>query len=171
MRGEYFNKTEVSKAYMELPPRARRIRRAMMKPMMNDGTTSACAENTNRPPQHSRRGGNYLRVRGEYCRGVFRIRGYRELPPRARRIQTLISGCHRRMGTTSACAENTSHAPSNHPPPRNYLRVRGEYHLYSIFLLENLELPPRARRIPHHPAPGHCQIGTTSACAENTAKR
>ena len=51
----------------------------------------------------------------------------------------------------------------------NYLRVRGEYHLYSIFLLENLELPPRARRIRRLDAKKTPIGGTTSACAENTA--
>ena len=30
------------------------------------------------------------------------------------------------------------------------------------------ELPPRARRIPHHFRINHAESGTTSACAENT---
>ena len=33
-----------------------------------------------------------------------------------------------------------------------------------------MELPPRARRIPGHLFPTENHIGTTSACAENTAK-
>ena len=52
------------------------------------------------------------------------------------------------VGTTSACAENTV--------PLGHMEVT------------HMELPPRARRIPH----GHelnCKPnGTTSACAENT---
>ena len=72
------------------------------------------------------------------------------------------------MGTTSACAENTTCGRSVPCTPRNYLRVRGEYACLLIYQGVLGELPPRARRIlPNH----HKQYrtnGTTSACAENT---
>ena len=51
---------------------------------------------------------------------------------------------------------------------RNYLRVRGEYALGHISGLSSLELPPRARRIQHLTTNDKHDIGTTSACAENT---
>ena len=70
---------------------------------------------------------NYLRVRGEY--GNFLDWGYvtAELPPRARRIPMIYCLCKSEVGTTSACAENTTipHAASS--ASWNYLRVRGEY--------------------------------------------
>ena len=74
------------------------------------------------------------------------------------------------IGTTSACAENTSKWEWGQYFCRNYLRVRGEY-------LENLttgdmleELPPRARRILKLLTKPKSMTGTTSACAENTPK-
>ena len=51
---------------------------------------------------------------------------------------------------------------------RNYLRVRGEYTHYRVFVYLPAELPPRARRIHHHALVIPLQAGTTSACAENT---
>ena len=53
---------------------------------------------------------------------------------------------------------------------RNYLRVRGEYSISDAELLEQLELPPRARRIPARLLEDHHPRGTTSACAENTLR-
>ena len=50
-----------------------------------------------------------------------------ELPPRARRIHTStidVSAC---CGTTSACAENTCGDETPAATLGNYLRVRGEY--------------------------------------------
>ncbi|VEI98377.1 Uncharacterised protein [Corynebacterium matruchotii] len=72
-------------------------------------------------------------------------------------------------GTTSACAENTARGHGDHRVVRNYLRVRGEYSLTAATPASPWELPPRARRIP---IAGHMvgsTLGTTSACAENTA--
>ena len=71
-------------------------------------------------------------------------------------------------GTTSACAENT--CPQNRKPecPWNYLRVRGEYRTLKRTHRPQLELPPRARRIPLSGFLFIRTIGTTSACAENT---
>ena len=75
------------------------------------------------------------------------------------------------MGTTSACAENTHPATHNNALSRNYLRVRGEYALDYLHGLLRTELPPRARRIRKN-IPVHCHgLGTTSACAENTAAK
>ena len=111
---------------------------------------------------------NYLRVRGEYGRGMGGLARERELPPRARRIPH-FGGRHEILpGTTSACAENTPAHVNAAQVYRNYLRVRGEYHTQTIALTSPLELPPRARRI--HPVrmPVAHDRRTTSACAENT---
>ena len=51
------------------------------------------------------------------------------------------------QGTTSACAENTRASLPTLPELWNYLRVRGEYGEIRLRDIENLELPPRARRI------------------------
>ncbi len=91
-----------------------------------------------------------------------------ELPPRARRILDVVHNSVDEIGTTSACAENTLAELNLSETERNYLRVRGEYDRYQGTLPQELELPPRARRILN---PLGLQIihgGTTSACAENT---
>ena len=72
--------------------------------------------------------GNYLRVRGEYIPPGIPHAYPGELPPRARRIQTLGEKARKHY--------------------RNYLRVRGEYTEIEINILPDTELPPRARRIP-----------------------
>ena len=75
------------------------------------GTTSACAENTQRLPKNRCWIPNYLRVRGEYLVKFDNGFETRELPPRARRIrlgQWVVFGKKR---TTSACAENTRMLP------------------------------------------------------------
>ena len=51
----------------------------------------------------------------------------------------------------------------------NYLRVRGEYPEFRRWEDAQWELPPRARRILWGYRGGVYVIGTTSACAENTA--
>ena len=51
--------------------------------------------------------GNYLRVRGEYIKPGGTLETLLELPPRARRIRGLIWAMTQKLGTTSACAENT----------------------------------------------------------------
>ena len=132
------------------------------------GTTSACAENTWRPPQYGIRPRNYLRVRGEYTRHGTPLRSVPELPPRARRIQITISPSCAVSGTTSACAENTLHVDDDYEGVMNYLRVRGEYCSTVASVWSSGELPPRARRIHtfHYTHP--TARGTTSACAENT---
>ena len=73
-----------------------------------------------------------------------------------------------RMGTTSACAENTQCIFALSMQPRNYLRVRGEYAFQTILTIRVQELPPRARRIRVIIQLDHGLSGTTSACAENT---
>ena len=95
--------------------------------MRRSGTTSAYAENTNQGPGHGHRGGNYLRVRGEYRIKAERERKLAELPPRTRRIHNtggLVMHC---FGTTSAYAENTGMDMKSGKNNGNYLRVRGEY--------------------------------------------
>ena len=51
---------------MELPPRARRILASAGAVRLLLGTTSACAENTDRVKAATDEHRNYLRVRGEY---------------------------------------------------------------------------------------------------------
>ena len=46
--------------------------------------------------------------------------------------------------------------------------MRGEYRRFATIVQNALELPPRARRIQRCVAEEHSQLGTTSACAENT---
>ena len=93
-----------------------------------------------------------------------------ELPPRARRIPKTTKPPVTRHGTTSACAENTHRHILGRHHLWNYLRVRGEYHPWSMSALTNPELPPRARRILLLSVYQVTHIGTTSACAENTPR-
>ena len=118
---------------MELPPRTRRIRRVMMKPTANDGTTSAYAENTCCTNLMWTNMRNYLRVRGEYSAAGAQSCAPRELPPRTRRIQASdLYRIHLR-GTTSAYAENTVVEERLESFDGNYLRVRGEYRFHAPF--------------------------------------
>ena len=136
-----------------------------------EGTTSACAENTDLKRASKTPIRNYLRVRGEYnpCPRVLWRRA--ELPPRARRIPATDGTPRAHTGTTSACAENTFKQTTPPPPRWNYLRVRGEYNCCLISPQDFRELPPRARRIPSRTSGGSGGGGTTSACAENTIFR
>ena len=70
---------------------------------------------------------NYLRVRGEYINERSIRELWWELPPRARRIPLKFGVFDPAVGTTSACAENTSQLGTGDLNFRNYLRVRGEY--------------------------------------------
>ena len=148
VRGEYKPPHGTTPAFSELPPRARRIHLSNTGVVKVQGTTSACAENTNAMLTCHTRSWNYLRVRGEYR--IF------ERPQFA---------FH---GTTSACAENTKPRRRCRFGQWNYLRVRGEYNWPPCNPCNIAELPPRARRIPAPPLSGNHQPGTTSACAENT---
>ena len=112
---------------------------------------------------------NYLRVRGEYAFQTILTIRVQELPPRARRIRVVAVVYPGVFGTTSACAENTPNHATNHGGDRNYLRVRGEYAVWGPNRTGLGELPPRARRIPVARFSRFKPIGTTSACAENTA--
>ena len=151
MRGEYLGGLAGNTKFLELPPRARRIQSCQVNIPIGNGTTSACAENTEWCVMHIENERNYLRVRGEYWM-------FHRLWMRLR-------------GTTSACAENTIRLPARLRGHRNYLRVRGEYIMQSYSRKYCMELPPRARRIQaaawHHAG----ILGTTSACAENTKPR
>ena len=116
----------------------------------------------------AKKNGNYLRVRGEYAttgRGISRAL---ELPPRARRIRLGCTQSSPTVGTTSACAENTTQKPQMRSSTRNYLRVRGEYRNALSSQHSHRELPPRARRILNRRRRPAGTTGTTSACAENT---
>ena len=127
MRGEYDRNYPTCGVFPELPPRARRIRQVRFRNIPNDGTTSACAENTFAWNEFVDSVRNYLRVRGEYIILASCCFVFLELPPRARRIPNQ----HRKMlliyGTTSACAENTGRGGEYKKILWNYLRVRGEY--------------------------------------------
>jgi len=107
VRGEYDMKSLLSKLFLELPPRARRIRRTPARHAHQLGTTSACAENTFFTGFSKGFSLNYLRVRGEYVAGRDRRNFSWELPPRARRIRRPDILAMFPLGTTSACAENT----------------------------------------------------------------
>ena len=69
VRGEYRLAEWRLSSLSELPPRARRIQIFEVGEAHFFGTTSACAENTNKRRGRRRRLWNYLRVRGEYRRG------------------------------------------------------------------------------------------------------
>ena len=168
MRGEYWAVATYQPTQGELPPRARRIPASSKANDSTGGTTSACAENTDHDSVGLFQQRNYLRVRGEYISPLDATGIFGELPPRARRIRVDAGWISDDGGTTSACAENTSHQQSAPALPRNYLRVRGEYNLPSAPIEHPWELPPRARRI--HSRGGMARVGhgTTSACAENT---
>ena len=107
VRGEYIATTLTAFETTELPPRARRIHPGGGVAGFGYGTTSACAENTKRAKPLTPTIWNYLRVRGEYARASRHHGASTELPPRARRIPSLLSGVVMILGTTSACAENT----------------------------------------------------------------
>ena len=170
VRGEYFpNRT--SRCFVrELPPRARRIHALACGIGIDRGTTSACAENTNRLHGPQLPGQNYLRVRGEYRRCLVASNLVLELPPRARRIRARARLPGGNLGTTSACAENTNPPIPHFAHPWNYLRVRGEYTMRSKIVHYSSELPPRARRIRRISFINPDLNGTTSACAENTRR-
>ena len=147
MRGEYTGSTADRDRCWELPPRTRRIRKPPRRKTNQDGTTSACAENTPVPGTPSNRSWNYLRVRGEYWRPSSSRMQSSELPPRVRRIPFpgFLGGFV--GGTTSACAENTGLGQGTAQTAWNYLRVCGEYDSCERITADTLELPPHTRRI------------------------
>ena len=154
---------------MELPPHARRILALTNNLIGVFGTTSACAENTPTRPAQNIRPRNYLRMRGEYPKTSPPKPRKPELPPHARRIPVEIAIPLATSGTTSACAENTTSSGLSPPAPRNYLRMRGEYCSQRTLVDPQEELPPHARRIRCGAFQNYDTVGTTSACAENTA--
>ena len=156
------------KSDLELPPRARRIPAVSGSIESGFGTTSACAENTMATIVPTSSLWNYLRMRGEYNRGRRYFPSRLELPPHARRIPLLIGNNVDIPRTTSACAENTVIMLRHVMQLWNYLRMRGEYWLRLVRSLLVLELPPHARRIRMWWGHQLLQLGTTSACAENT---
>ena len=111
VRGEYRYDFFPDSSAWELPPRARRIHPQDFDHDNIKGTTSACAENTDKHGWGGVAGGNYLRVRGEYCWGSTACACSWELPPRARRIPHVVASSLSEAGTTSACAENTGVPP------------------------------------------------------------
>ena len=170
MRGEYRPFETAPTSTRELPPHTRRIRGVDFHHHIKNGTTSACTENTALAQKWECIQWNYLRVRGEYMQGSFATIGQEELPPRARRIHSRASLMVLAIGTTSACAENTLMGFGYGCVHRNYLRVRGEYYIAVYTPTKLAELPPRARRIRAAIRGMYFWIGTTSACAENTAQ-
>ena len=86
VRGEYVAVSPRRLISRELPPRARRIPGHTGMEALNNGTTSACAENTSEAKDILTESWNYLRVRGEYQPAVSFQSTQMELPPRARRI-------------------------------------------------------------------------------------
>ena len=114
MRGEYIRSTVSVPYSSELPPHARRIRTFLQASVVDFGTTSACAENTIQTLLQGGHTRNYLRMRGEYLTSINLRSTRKELPPHARRIRGLCGGTVHLMGTTSACAENTSLSYNNY---------------------------------------------------------
>ena len=110
-------------------------------------------------------------MRGEYTWNTYPQTRFRELPPHARRIHCIGLTRKRLHGTTSACAENTKDQLLPMIEYRNYLRMRGEYHITLSRVDTTWELPPHARRIPNNFHTRYPVCGTTSACAENTSRR
>ena len=147
VRGEYSFRGKNVVSGLELPPRARRIRRGPREENRNAGTTSAYAENTAVSSVAAMTARNYLRVRGEYSPNPDPVWLSAELPPRTRRILAHELGVTILMGTTSAYAENTADDVYVALHQRNYLRVRGEYDSFSSSAAFAWELPPRTRRI------------------------
>ena len=86
VRGEYNAMNGFMAMTAELPPRARRILAGEAQRRTNQGTTSACAENTRDGGTPRASDLNYLRVRGEYSVSALEGAETAELPPRARRI-------------------------------------------------------------------------------------
>ena len=86
VRGEYLVHRLWLVSESELPPRARRIPYLDISHLCDDGTTSACAENTLPLHMQTYTPRNYLRVRGEYLTCILFTPPLAELPPRARRI-------------------------------------------------------------------------------------
>ena len=127
VRGEYLEIASHAVIIQELPPRARRIQDSWYATDSGNGTTSACAENTWCSGRVGPAQGNYLRVRGEYTDLAVCPAHCVELPPRARRIRGDYCGGGLWLGTTSACAENTTAQNASWCLDGNYLRVRGEY--------------------------------------------
>ena len=148
VRGEYFPAAGQHSTVPELPPRARRIRKQGFGADGLVGTTSACAENTLPLSAPKQRLWNYLRARGEYIKPRSVSPRMMELPPRTRRILSISAATGLILGTTSACAENTTTNANPKTTPRNYLRVRGEYLGMVLNGCGIMELPPRTRRIP-----------------------
>mgnify|MGYP000886085417 CR=1 FL=1 len=107
-------------------------------------------------------------MRGEYLSSSTPTSGLPELPPRARRIRAINRNLAGKIGTTSACAENTVAYVMLVSLLWNYLRVRGEYCTPKSLIGSCGELPPRARRIRLAFQTVLAIRGTTSACAENT---
>ena len=106
-RGEYCSFHGHLFPHRELPPRTRRIRLSTLYHYVQDGTTSAHAENTKNPGTTRLGGWNYLRARGEYSSSSFCCAAWAELPPRTRRIHSHDDHFDEILGTTSAHAENT----------------------------------------------------------------
>ena len=132
------------------------------------GTTSAHAENTSVIVFTFCGSRNYLRARGEYYSRASQAGLMMELPPRTRRILSLMGVRRVMLGTTSAHAENTRSPSSSTPTSGNYLRARGEYADHAADFNFHPELPPRTRRIPVNCPRRFLPPGTTSAHAENT---
>ena len=169
MRGEYSPWLPHHQGFVELPPHARRIRYRLCFFADHGGTTSACAENTMTCSMPRKLYRNYLRMRGEYALPACHATSQSELPPHARRILQHVMDIETSQGTTSACAENTRAGQGGDDLERNYLRMRGEYRGLARRVAGITELPPHARRILHSLWGDQDIVGTTSACAENTA--
>ena len=89
-----------------------------------------------------------------------------EIPPRARRRASRSSAFDTKAGNTSACAEKRVNQTDRCADLGKYLRVRGEELAPPEPDLNELEIPPRARRRGCAASFAVWAHGNTSACAE-----
>ena len=111
---------------------------------------------------------NYSAVRGEERRLRRRTCRHWEIPPRARRRDTVAGGDSGGEGNTSACAEKSVNESGPNAFAGKYLRVRGEEGIALSDKRSRVEIPPRARRRVAESLADAGVLGNTSACAEKS---
>ena len=127
VRGEYWCARLCLTRRLGPPPRARGIRTLHKTARTRLGTTPACAGNTGRSLGLLGSSGDHPRVRGEYFSPSSSHSTWKGPPPRARGIRRVGADDFAGVGTTPACAGNTSSSPCGAARGRDHPRVRGEY--------------------------------------------
>ena len=129
VRGEEPYAHLLTRAFSEIPPRARRRADPSKRARCGRGNTSACAEKRGAVPVLAVTFWKYLRVRGEEWFIPLSSGTVREIPPRARRREESMTRLPSWIGNTSACAEKRWPVLFCAGDYRKYLRVRGEERL------------------------------------------